>query len=197
MLTAVFLPKQLEVDARPLQFADKRRPVGLRPPPDALLHAGTAEQSLLQRGVGELAWQWPTQPGRRSPLQIVLNRTARGTNHPADLARTDAIMGQPQQLSSHRQLSLRRHPPLLVRDHEGTDARGADLPKTTQSPGHAAGDYAETGRLQFGMVAAIKSERWPTSPRKTRPTSIGNCRSSSSERNTPGGSSRPSPRPTS
>jgi hypothetical protein len=26
------------------------------------------------------------------------------------------------------------------------------------------------------MVAAIKSERWPTSPRKTRPTSIGNCR---------------------
>jgi NAD(P)-dependent dehydrogenase (short-subunit alcohol dehydrogenase family) len=86
-------------------------------------------------------------------------------------------MGQPQQLSylSHRQLSLRRHPPLLVRDHEGTDARGADLPKTTQSPGHAAGDYAEPGRLQFGMVAAIKSERWPTSPRKTRPTSIGNC----------------------
>src|SRR2546427_647145 len=29
------------------------------------------------------------------------------------------------------------------------------------------------GRLQIGMVAGFKSERWPASPRNTRPASIG------------------------
>jgi hypothetical protein len=28
-------------------------------------------------------------------------------------------------------------------------------------------------RLQFGMVAGFKSERWPASPRNTRPASVG------------------------
>ena len=61
---------------------------------------------------------------------------------------------------SHAQFPLRRHPHLLV-DHRRAgsasvaDSRGADAERLTGSG----------GRLHFGMVAGIKSERWPASNR--------------------------------
>jgi hypothetical protein len=75
-----------------------------------------------------------------------------------------------QQMSqlSHAQFPLRRHPHLLV-DHRRAgsasvaDSRGADAERLTGSG----------GRLHFGMVAGIKSERWPASNRNRWPDCVG------------------------
>src|SRR5271156_5849405 len=69
---------------------------------------------------------------------------------------------------SHAQFPLRRHPHLLV-DHRRAgsasvaDSRGADAERLTGSG----------GRLHFGMVAGIKSERWPASNRNRWPDCVG------------------------
>src|SRR5271168_4111845 len=69
---------------------------------------------------------------------------------------------------SHAQFPLRRHPRLLV-DHRRAgrasvaDSRGADADRPTGSG----------GRLHFGMVASIKSERWPASNRNRWPDCVG------------------------
>src|SRR6202034_3438330 len=69
---------------------------------------------------------------------------------------------------SHAQFPLRRHPHLLV-DHRRAgsasvaDSRGADAERLTGSD----------GRLHFGMVADIKSERWPASNRNRWPDCAG------------------------
>src|SRR5271163_3998873 len=79
-------------------------------------------------------------------------------------------MVKSQQMSrlSHAQFPLRRHPHLLV-DHRRAgsasvaDSRGADAEPLTGSG----------GRLHFGMVAGIKSERWPASNRNRWPDCVG------------------------
>src|SRR5580658_2059602 len=79
-------------------------------------------------------------------------------------------MVKSQQMSqlSHAQFPLRRHPHLLV-DHRRAgsasvaDSRGADAERLTGSG----------GRLHFGMVAGIKSERWPASNRNRWPDCVG------------------------
>jgi hypothetical protein len=77
-------------------------------------------------------------------------------------------MGEPQHLFdlSHGQLSPGRHPALLM--VEDRDAAVADPRKMRRARYRLSG-----GRLHLGMVADIKSERWPASPRNGWPASVG------------------------
>src|SRR5271166_513730 len=68
---------------------------------------------------------------------------------------------------SHAQFPLRRHPNLLV-DHRRS--RSAAVAEPRGANGEAVTDPG--GRLQIGMVAGIKSERWPTSNRNPRPDCV-------------------------
>src|SRR5277367_5753806 len=69
---------------------------------------------------------------------------------------------------SHAQFPLRRHPNLPVDHRRGRSAAVAE-------PRGANGEAVtgSGGRLHFGMVAGIKSERWPTSNRNPRPDCLG------------------------
>src|SRR5271169_6364421 len=69
---------------------------------------------------------------------------------------------------SHAQFPLRRHPNLLV-DHRRS--RSAAVAEPRGANGEAV--TGSGGRLHFGMVAGIKSERWPTSNRNPRPDRLG------------------------
>src|SRR5271169_5684071 len=69
---------------------------------------------------------------------------------------------------SHAQFPLRRHPNLLV-DHRRS--RSAAVAEPRGANGEAVTDPG--GRLQIGMVAGIKSERWPESNRNPRPDCVG------------------------
>src|SRR5271165_6434376 len=69
---------------------------------------------------------------------------------------------------SHAQFPLRRHPNLLV-DHRRN--RSAAVAEPRGANGEAV--TGSGGRLHFGMVAGIKSERWPTSNRNPRPDCLG------------------------
>src|SRR5271166_2042303 len=69
---------------------------------------------------------------------------------------------------SHAQFPLRRHPNLLV-DHRRS--RSAAVAEPRGANGEAVTDPG--GRLQIGMVAGIKSERWPASNRNPRPDCVG------------------------
>src|SRR5262249_8278306 len=73
MGVAVLLPEHRQADARPLHVAGQRRPVGLDAPTKARLGAGTGEQPLLDRLVGELVRQRPRQLGRRRAGQVLLH----------------------------------------------------------------------------------------------------------------------------
>src|ERR1700679_3590487 len=69
---------------------------------------------------------------------------------------------------SHAQFPLRRHPNLLV-DHRRS--RSAAVAEPRGANGEAV--TGSGGRLHFGMVAGIKSERWPTSNRNPWPDCLG------------------------
>src|SRR5208283_3405732 len=69
---------------------------------------------------------------------------------------------------SHAQFPLRRHPNLLV-DHRRSRSAAVAEPRGVN--GEAV--TGSGGRLHFGMVAGIKSERWPTSNRNPRPDCLG------------------------
>jgi hypothetical protein len=73
----ILLPEHQKIDARPLQLAGQRRPVGLGAPAEPGLHPGPGKQPVLEGVVGELARQRPGQPGGRRPLEVVLDRAAR------------------------------------------------------------------------------------------------------------------------
>src|ERR1019366_3602710 len=69
---------------------------------------------------------------------------------------------------SHAQFPLRRHPNLLV-DHRRS--RSAAVAEPRGANGEAV--TGPGGRLQIGMVAGIKSERWPAPNRNPRPDCVG------------------------
>ena len=92
----VFLPEDRHRDARTLELARQGRPVRLDPPPPALHDPGPPKQSSFQRLVGDVVGQRPCQPGRRGPLQIVLDRRARHAKTSPDLARAHPIVVRPQ-----------------------------------------------------------------------------------------------------
>ena len=73
----VFLPKDLQGDAGPLQLAGKLRPIRLDTAAQPGLGAGPPEQAPIERLVTEFLRQRPAQPRRRDPSQIVLNGAAR------------------------------------------------------------------------------------------------------------------------
>ena len=145
----VFLPQHHQIDAGALQFARQSRPIRLGPPAESRPHPGAGEQPLLQHVVGQLGGQRPRQPGRRRPLEVVLNRAARHPQRAPDLAGAHPIAVKPQHLSNlpHRQLSLRRHPVPLV------DRRGDLMPELLTC--------RETPQSIVGRVAGFKSEWWP------------------------------------
>ena len=93
---SVFLPEDRHRDARTLELARQGRPVRLGPPPLALRDLGPPIQPRFQSLVGDVVRQRPCQPGRRRPLQIVLNRRARHAKTSPDLARAHPIVTQPQ-----------------------------------------------------------------------------------------------------
>jgi len=55
-----------------------------------------AKQPLFQNFIGDIVRQWPLQPRRRRPFQIVLDRAARNAKKSPDLARAHAIVVKPQ-----------------------------------------------------------------------------------------------------
>ena len=93
---SVFLPEDRHGDARTLELARQGRPVRPDPPPLALRDPGATKELALQSLVGDAVRQRPCQPGRRSPLQIVLDRRARHTKTPPDLACAHPIVVKPQ-----------------------------------------------------------------------------------------------------
>ena len=154
MDVAILLPEHLEIDAGPLHLARQRRPIRLGTPTNAGDIAGLREQPLFENIVRQIGRQRPREAGLLRPFQIVLHGAARDAELSPDLPRTHTVMKQSQHLPqlSHRQPSLRRHqnPPRQSRG----DAWGADLRESCRS-----------GRLEIGMVAGFKSERWPGSNR--------------------------------
>ena len=116
---AVFLPQDLEGDARLLHLNDEIGPARFRTPAHALFYAGAVEELALDRIVGHLARQRPAQPCRRCSPQIVLDGASRHAEHHGDLPGAGAVPGKPKHLSqlSQGQPSLCRHHVPLVR-HE-------------------------------------------------------------------------------
>ena len=114
----IFLPEDHHRHAGALQLACEVRPVRLDPPPLSSRYFSPAKQPLFQNFIGDIVRQWPLQPRRRRPFQIVLDRAARHAKKSPDLARAHAIVVKPQKISQlpHRQFPLRRHPVLLI-DH--------------------------------------------------------------------------------
>jgi hypothetical protein len=92
----IFLPQNHHRHAGPFQLARQRRPVRLGSSPLAGLDSGAPEQPQLESLVGDVLRQRPPQPGRRSPLQIVLDRRARHPQSSPDLARAHPAVVKPQ-----------------------------------------------------------------------------------------------------
>src|SRR5271157_2767564 len=77
---------------------------------------------------------------------------------------------------SHAQFPLRRHPDLLV-DHRRARSAAVDEPRGANVESRDRlrwpASFRNGGRLHFGMVTGIKSERWPTSNRNPWPDCVG------------------------
>jgi hypothetical protein len=82
-----------QVDAGALEFADWGASGWFDTTAHAACRAIPSEQPRLQHGVGQLGRQRPSPPS--PPLQIILDRAARGTEPTLDLSRADAILGRP------------------------------------------------------------------------------------------------------
>jgi len=91
------------VDARALQSANAIRLLMLTGARSgevqALLHPGAGEKPVLQRIVGQLAWQRPDQSRRGRTLQIILHGAARDAQPLCNLATAGSVAGEPQHLS--------------------------------------------------------------------------------------------------
>jgi hypothetical protein len=74
---AILFPEHHQIDAGPLEFAGERALIWLGAPAEPALDAGMGKQTLFKNGVREVASQRPRKPGRRGPLEIVLDRAAR------------------------------------------------------------------------------------------------------------------------
>ena len=81
----IFLPEDHHRDAGALQFARQSHPVRLDPQPLAWRRSGAAKKLAFQSVVRDVVRQWPFQPSRRSPFQIVLDRAARHAQTSPDL----------------------------------------------------------------------------------------------------------------
>ena len=95
----VLLPEHHQIDAWPLGLACQRAPVRFDPPAHAGPHARPREQALLEDGVGDVSTERPGQACGFGALEVVLDGTARGTEHSPDRPRAHALMGKPQHLS--------------------------------------------------------------------------------------------------
>ena len=93
---SVFLPEDRHRDARTLELARQGGPVRFGPPPLALRDPSATKELALQSLIGDAVGQRPCQPGRRRPLQIVLDRRARHAKTSPDLARAHPIVVKPQ-----------------------------------------------------------------------------------------------------
>jgi hypothetical protein len=93
---SIFLPKDRHRDAGTLQLARQGGPVRFSSPPLALCDPGSPKQPSFQSLVGDVGGERPCQPGRRRPLQIVLDRRARHAKTATDLARAHPIVVKPQ-----------------------------------------------------------------------------------------------------
>ena len=87
----VFLPEDCHRHAGTLQLARQGRPVRFDPPPLASRYSRPPKELEFQGVVGDLVPQRPCQPRRRRPFQIVLDRAARHTKAPPDLARAHTV----------------------------------------------------------------------------------------------------------
>jgi hypothetical protein len=87
----IFLPEDHHCDAGALEFARQIRPVRLDPQPLAWRRSGAAFQSVVR----DVVRQWPFQPSRRSPFQIVLDRAARHAQTSPDLPCAHPIVVKP------------------------------------------------------------------------------------------------------
>ena len=138
-------------------------------------HPERGEQPLFQNFIGDIVRQWPLQPRRRRPFQIVLDRVVLHAKKSPDLARglDEPIVVKPQSGSeSPASLSVpvRRHPVLTIEHPPAAESAqvltcGEQSERTKKS--------AQVACFTSGIAAGFNSDRWPASNRNTRPDRIG------------------------
>ena len=132
---AIFLPQDHQVDARTLQLTRDNRPVRLRVMPCSGTHATVGEQLPLQRLVGDRDRQWPRDPCRGDPREILAHRAVRDAqltgNYPRPGSSTEMHCHQPM-YPPHGQ-PLGGHPSLRSLQWSSGCQRDADLPDATSS----------------------------------------------------------------
>src|SRR5438477_10555614 len=126
----------------------------------ALLGAGGREQRRLQRGVGHLTRQWPTQPGTRQSFQRQPDSRRRNPYSAGNLVQPDPHGRQTKHFAhmAHR-CPLCWHPLPLAKPKERT------LIGPAEAPSNRARSSRNGGRNHLGTPSEIKSECWATSSR--------------------------------
>ncbi len=134
---AIFFPEHHQVDPGTLEFANQLALDWFGTPAHPTRGTGAGKQPLLQNRIGQVCRQRPSQSRHLRSLHVVLDRAACHAQHSPNLPGADPLTSQPQCISylPHRQLSLRRHPPPLVVDHERANARVTDPADNARGPG--------------------------------------------------------------
>ena len=170
----ILVPQHQQVDAGSLELPHQRRPVGLGMQARPSTHTGVDEQPCHQALVGDIRSQWPDDPRCRSPAQILAHRAWCDAELPPNRSRA-----RPRAEMHHQQLPytphgqpLRRHPTPPSIAMAALDARSLLTHETIlfpDAPTPRSGRHRQNdGRLEIGMVGAIRSERWAASDRYTR-----------------------------
>ena len=185
---AIFLPQDHQVDARTLQLPRDNRPVRLHVVPCSGTHAAIGEQLLLQLLVGDRDRQWPRDPHRSDPGEILAHRAVRDAqlpgNHPRPRSSPEMQCHQPV-YPPHGQ-PLGGHPSLRSLQWSSGCQRDADLPDATSSRPPFPRRWTasserwtpsdrNTGRDQIRMVGAIRSERLDGFPRNPQAWTPSTC----------------------
>src|SRR6266851_919253 len=157
----VLVPKDLQRDVLALQLAVNRRPVGLGATAVTLLLADPGKELRFQRRVGQLARQWPVQPGDREPLQCQPDGRERHADSAGDL-----VAGYPGGLQPKHVAHLAHRDPLCWhRPLPWQKPKERTLNGPAEAPSNRARSSRNGGRNHLGTPSNIKSEWWARSSR--------------------------------
>ena len=168
----ILVPQHQQIDARALELAHQRRPVGLGMQAEARTHPGVDKQSRDQLFVGHVRGEWPADPGRSRAAQILAHRARRDAQFPPDrpAARAGTKMHRQQLLDPPHGQPLCRHPTPPSIAMAALEARSLLTCETILSPDalslRRSGRHRQNGgRLEIGTVGGISSERRAASDR--------------------------------
>ena len=108
----ILVPQHQQVDAGSLELPHQRRPVGLGMQAHPSTHTGVDKQPCHQALVGDVRSQWPADPRRRRPAQILTHRVWCDAQLPPNRsrARSGAETHHQQLLDPPHGQPLCRHP---------------------------------------------------------------------------------------